>query len=213
VTKDLKRPIKCYVKEAYPYFLVTDGYFFVAAYFTKEAVAEFHQKFPNVNIVDLADKVMVITNWTLEMRRVNSAEVFTSYANLEVRLIVHSFKPNLQERLNPTRFPTNLFRDAELKTIIQHFRHQAIQVSYCAFFLFKLIFIYSNPWPSQPNKSLFQTLPSLQLMEAKRLKLMLVSSKPDQAKVMNLLTSLSKRVTLIPSGFKTSSSKKKARLQ
>ena len=135
VTKDLKRPIKCYVKEAYPYFLVTDGFFYVAAYFTKEAVADFHLKFPNVNIVDLADKVMVINNWSLEMRRVNSAEVFTSYANLEVRLIVHSFKPNLLERLNPTRFPTNLFRDAEFKTIIQHFRHQAIQVSYHFFLL------------------------------------------------------------------------------
>ena len=45
------------------------------------------------------------------MRRVNSAETFTSYANLEIRLVVHSFKPNLNERLNPTRYPINLFRD------------------------------------------------------------------------------------------------------
>jgi len=123
VTKDLKKPLKCYVKEAYPHFLVTDGFFFVAPYFTKEAVAEFHQKFPNVNIVDLNDKVIIINSWSLEMRRVNSAEVFTSYSNLEVRLIVHSFKPQLNERLNPTRYPTNLFRDDEFKTIIQHFRH------------------------------------------------------------------------------------------
>ena len=34
----LKKPIKCYVKESFPHFLVTDGYFFVPAYFTKEAV-------------------------------------------------------------------------------------------------------------------------------------------------------------------------------
>ena len=107
---------------------MTDGFFFVTCYFTKEAVTEFHSKFGNVNIVDLHDKVIVINNWSLELRRVNSAEVFTSYANLEVRLIVHSFKPNLQERLNPTRYPINLFRDDEFKTIIQHFRHQAIQV-------------------------------------------------------------------------------------
>jgi hypothetical protein len=103
--------------------LVTDGYFFVPAYFTKDAVTEFHQKFPNVNIVDLHDKVIVLNNWTLEMRRVNSAEIFTSYNNLEARLVVHSFKPNLQERLNPTRYPINLYRDDEMKTIIQHFRH------------------------------------------------------------------------------------------
>lgn len=129
VSANLKKPLKCYVKESHPHFLVTDGYFFVAPYFTKEAVNEFHAKFPNVNIVDLTDKVIVINNWSLELRRVNSAEVFTSYANLEARLIVHSFKPNLQERLNPTRYPVNLFRDDEFKTTIQHFRHTALQVS------------------------------------------------------------------------------------
>nr|AAG35196.1 telomere-binding protein beta subunit [Oxytricha trifallax] len=129
VSNNLKKPLKCYVKESYPHFLVTDGYFFVTPYFTKEAVTEFHSKFPNVNIVDLHDKVIVINNWSLELRRVNSAEVFTSYANLEARLIVHSFKPNLQERLNPTRYPVNLYRDDEFKTTIQHFRHQALQQS------------------------------------------------------------------------------------
>nr|1JB7_B Chain B, telomere-binding protein beta subunit [Sterkiella nova]1OTC_B Chain B, PROTEIN (TELOMERE-BINDING PROTEIN BETA SUBUNIT) [Sterkiella nova] len=129
VSSNLKKPLKCYVKESYPHFLVTDGYFFVAPYFTKEAVNEFHAKFPNVNIVDLTDKVIVINNWSLELRRVNSAEVFTSYANLEARLIVHSFKPNLQERLNPTRYPVNLFRDDEFKTTIQHFRHTALQAA------------------------------------------------------------------------------------
>lgn len=139
VSKDLKKPLKCYVKEAYPHFLVTDGFFFVAPYFTKEAVAEFHLKFSNVNIVDLNDKVIIINNWSLEMRRVNSAEVFTSYSNLEVRLIVHSFRPQLQERLNPTRYPTNLFRDDEFKTIIQHFRHQALAVSFLSFPSYLLI--------------------------------------------------------------------------
>ena len=128
VGANLKKPIKCYVKESFPHFLVTDGYFFVPAYFTKEAVAEFHSKFSNVHIVDLAEKVIVLNNWSLEIKRVNSAEVFTSYANLEVRLIVQSFKPNLQEKLNPTRWPVNLFRDDEVKTTVQHFRHEAIQV-------------------------------------------------------------------------------------
>lgn len=118
VSKDLKKPLKTYVKESYPYFLVTDGFFFVQAYFTKEAVAEFRSKFANVNITDLHDRVIVLNSWSLEMRRVNSAQNFTSYANLEIRLVVHSFKPNLNERLNPTRYPINLFRDDELKTQI-----------------------------------------------------------------------------------------------
>jgi len=129
VSKDLKKPLKTYVKESYPFFLVTDGYFFVQAYFTKEAVAEYKSKFGNVNITDLHDRVVVLNTWSLEMRRVNSAEVFTSYGNLEIRLIVHSFKPNLNERLNPTRYPINLFRDDEIKTQIQQFRHAAVQAA------------------------------------------------------------------------------------
>ena len=129
VSKDLKKPLKTYVKESYPFFLVTDGYFFVQAYFTKEAVAEYKAKFGNVNITDLHDRVVVLNSWSLEIRKVNSAEVFTSYGNLEIRLIVSSFKPNLNERLNPTRYPINLFRDDEVKTQIQQFRHSALQAS------------------------------------------------------------------------------------
>jgi hypothetical protein len=130
VNKDFKKPIKCYVKESYPHFLVTDGYFFVPAYFTKEAVSEFKSKFGNINITDLAEKVVVLSAW-----RVNSKDVFTSYGNLEARLIVQSFKPCIGEKLNPSRYPTNLFRDDEMKTTIQHFRHQSIQVTNYFFFI------------------------------------------------------------------------------
>jgi len=129
VSKDLTKPLKCFVKESFPHFLLSDGYFFVPAYFTNEAVKEFRSKFGNVNISDLHDKVIILNDWHLEMKKVNSVEVFTSYQNLEARLIVSSFKPNLQEKLNPVRFPTNLYRDDEMKTTIQNFRHEAIQKS------------------------------------------------------------------------------------
>ena len=129
VSKDMKKPLKCYVKESYPFFLVTDGYFFLQLYFTKEAVAEFKKNFPNVNIVDLHDRVIMLSKWTIELGKVNSNEVFTSYSNLEARMIVHSFSVNLNERLNPTRYPINLYRDDEMKTLIQHFRHSAVQTA------------------------------------------------------------------------------------
>jgi len=129
VSKDLKKPLKTYVKESYPFFLVTDGFFFVQAHFTAEAVKEFRSKFGNVNITQLNDKVIVLNSWSLEMHKCNSADLFTSYGNLEIRLVVHSFKPNLNEKLNPTRYPLNLFRDDEIKTLIQQFRHSAVQAS------------------------------------------------------------------------------------
>ncbi len=62
------------------------------------------------------------------MRKVNSAQVFTSYANLEIQLVVNSFKVNLQEKQNPLRFPMSLYRDDEMKTLFHHYRHQCVQV-------------------------------------------------------------------------------------
>jgi hypothetical protein len=123
-----KKTIKCYVKESFPHFLVTDGFFYVACYFTKKAVDEFHSKFSNMNITDLRSRVITITDWTLEMNKVNSANVFTSYGGVEVRLIVKSFKPVIQEKDQPTltRHPVNLYRDDEVKTLIQNYTHSCI---------------------------------------------------------------------------------------
>ncbi|TNV78229.1 hypothetical protein FGO68_gene14574 [Halteria grandinella] len=133
LSKDYRKPLKCYVKESYPHFLVTDGYFFVEAAFTKEAYDEFRVKYGSaVKISQLADKVIVITSWVLDIRINGSEEKeasFTSYAGVEVRLVIESFKPNLQERLNPTRYPVNLFRDDEMKTVIRQFRHQLLLMS------------------------------------------------------------------------------------
>jgi len=122
----LRKDLQVFVKETRPYFLVSDSFFYVPAYFTQAAITEYQSKFPQVNVLDLEGKVIVITKWTLELRKVNSAEVFTSYAGVECRLVVHSFKPQLKESLHPTRYPTNLYRDDEFKTTIQAFRHAQV---------------------------------------------------------------------------------------
>jgi len=64
--------IKVQVKESTPHFLVSDGYFFVPAYFTAEAVAQFRTRSPNISIEALAGKIIQIQKWNLEMRRVDS---------------------------------------------------------------------------------------------------------------------------------------------
>jgi len=122
----LRKDLQVFVKETRPYFLVSDSFFYVPAYFTQAALTEYTSKFPQVGVLDLENKVIVVTKWSLELRRVNSAEVFTSYAGVECRLIVHSFKPQLKEQLHPTRYPTNLYRDDEFKTTIQAFRHAQV---------------------------------------------------------------------------------------
>ena len=122
----LRKDLQVFVKETRPYFLVSDSFFYVPAYFTQGAITEYKSKFPQVNVLDLEGKVIVITKWSLELRRVNSAECFTSYNGVECRLVVHSFKPQLKESLHPTRYPTNLYRDDEFKTTIQAFRHAQV---------------------------------------------------------------------------------------
>jgi hypothetical protein len=125
------KSIKCYVKESFPYFLVTDGFFYVPCYFTKKAVDEFHSKFASHNITDLKSRVITIQDWTLDMNRVNSANVFTSYGGIEIRMIVKSFKPVAQDvdLSAMTRHPVNLFRDDEMKTLIQNYIHDSVQIA------------------------------------------------------------------------------------
>lgn len=125
--KDLQRKdLQVFVKETRPYFLVSDSFFYVPAYFTQAAINEYNSKFPQINVLDLESRVIIITKWSLELRKVDSSTVFTSYAGVECRLIVHSFKPQLKETLHPTRYPTNIYRDDEFKTTIQALRHRQV---------------------------------------------------------------------------------------
>lgn len=121
-----KKPIKCYVKESFPHFLITDNYFYVAAYFTRKAVDDFKSKHSNVNITDLKSRVVTISDWTLEMNRVDSSNVFTSYGGIEVRLIVRAFSVQAKSDISLSRHPVNIFRDDHIKTLIQNYHHGAV---------------------------------------------------------------------------------------
>lgn len=117
-----KKQIRCFIKESFPHFLVTDDFFYIPCYFTKKAVDEFKNQFSNVNITDLKSKTLVLKEWTMEVAKVDSASVFTSYAGIEIRLIVKSFKVEKGDA-TLTRYPLNLYRDDEIKTLIQSYLH------------------------------------------------------------------------------------------
>ena len=104
LNKDLsKQMLKVFVKETSPYFLISDSFFYVPAYFTQAALDEFQKKFPTTSFSDLNQKVILISNWSLELKKVDSNSVFTSYGGIEVRLIVNSFKPQLGDSVHPVR--------------------------------------------------------------------------------------------------------------
>lgn len=82
--------IKCFVKESKPNFLITDGVFFIAGHFTKEALDKFKAKSTH-KIENLSGFLIDINKWTLELALVDSSKSFTSYANLELRLVISDF--------------------------------------------------------------------------------------------------------------------------
>ena len=122
-----KTAMKCFVKESSPYFLVTDDFFYVPCYFTKKAIDQFKSQNSNVNVTDLRSRVILINDWSLELARVKSEDVFTSYAGVELKLIVNSFKVNDSGSGNIAlnRHPINIYRDNEMKTLINQYIHSA----------------------------------------------------------------------------------------
>jgi hypothetical protein len=121
-----KTALKCFVKESSPYFLVTDDYFYIPCYFTKKAIDQFKSQNSNVNVTDLRSRVIIINDWSLELARVKSENVFTSYAGVELKLIVNSFKVDSpSEKISLNRHPSNIYRDNEMKTLINQYVHSA----------------------------------------------------------------------------------------
>ncbi len=114
--------IKCWVKQTYPRFLISDGTFYIQAYFTSEAFGKCHQgKQVNINITDLLEGLIAISNWECELVTTNSAEEFTSYGGVEMRLIIHDFKVKLGEHIKMSKYPANLYRDDDIKAYMLHF--------------------------------------------------------------------------------------------
>jgi hypothetical protein len=113
-------PIKCFVKESKTNFLVTDGLFFLTAYFTKQALDQFKKAKPGFSVENLRGFLVNLQKWHCELALVDSTQKFTSYANLELRLVIDEFSlaSDTQQELE-NKHPTNLFRDDDCRAFIQ----------------------------------------------------------------------------------------------
>ena len=84
-------PIKCSVEKSSPNFLITDGLFFIGGYFTQEALDK-HKARNGVAVENLKGFLIDLNKWSLELVVNSSTDIFTSYAGLELRMIIHDFK-------------------------------------------------------------------------------------------------------------------------
>ena len=117
--KKFKGALRCSVKETSPNFLVTDGSYFISAYFTPESYEQFRKENGALRVTDLKDIMVQINKWTIEL--VGTSDAFTSYAGIEMKMVIHQMDLKKDFRVELKKFPTNLYRDDKMKTQINHF--------------------------------------------------------------------------------------------
>ena len=121
--KKYKKSIRCAVREIEPQLLLTDGQYTLSGYITKEAFALYCKNPENkVKVTELRDYMITIDSWTLDLVKVTPDESFTSYSNLEMRLIINKFSKFSETRVDlNNRYPQNLYRDDQVGFCINKF--------------------------------------------------------------------------------------------
>lgn len=119
----LRQPFQCFVRETYPYFMVTDGYHYINLNFTFDALAKF-QKETGMSTCDTQHFLVCVDNWSVELGLVaNSRTDFMSCSNLTFKFVVHHMSLVTKEKLQMADhlWPANLYRDPEMRAHINCF--------------------------------------------------------------------------------------------
>ena len=119
VPKKFRGPLRCSVKETMPNFLVTDGSFFISAYFTPDSYKDFRKQNASLRVTDLNDIMVQINKWSIELA--GNSDHFTSYNGIEMKMIIHQMDLKKDFRVELKKYPTNLYRDDKMKSQITNF--------------------------------------------------------------------------------------------
>jgi len=121
----LRKNMRLIIIEMIPSVLVSDGHNFIEAIFTKESINDLRKYHSHVKFSNLRDKIIQVNKWSLQVDCVDSRQVFNSYQNLTIKLVIEQFKPQMHEILNQrlTHGATSIFRNNEIQTLIRNYRH------------------------------------------------------------------------------------------
>ena len=114
--------------ENIPSVWLSDGFFFIEALFTKEAISEFRKNFSHLKFSHLRDKIVYVQRWSLQLRQRDSAKHYQTYNNLTVLLCVEQFKL-ISHEVPSTRqihAAQNLHMEEEIRTMLDNLRHAFI---------------------------------------------------------------------------------------
>lgn len=79
---------------------MSDDQHYMEAVFTREAYNDFKKLHAGQKLCKLKDKMILIKRWGLVAKEVDSEEVYTSYMNVKVQLVIEQFQPLLHENLS-----------------------------------------------------------------------------------------------------------------
>ena len=117
--------LHCYLDN--PQFILSDGKSFLGAYLTKQAFDSF-RKTSKVKLTEAQGQKFEVSKWELELVRVDSANVYTSYCGLEVRLVVHEIKTSTA-KMDVSHFLDNIHRDNDVKSHIARINLESVRES------------------------------------------------------------------------------------
>jgi len=90
---EFKKPIKLFFYDIIPIMQLGDGFSYVEAVFTKEAVNSFRENFSHLRLENFRDRLLKITKWSLHLKQRQSKNCLNSFENLAVYLVVEDFVP------------------------------------------------------------------------------------------------------------------------
>lgn len=121
-----------------PSILVSDGFNYMEAEFTKESIYEFRKNFSHQKFSSLKDKVIYLSQWTLNVDYVDSRKEFNSHNNFTIKIVIESFTPVHHQHVSSRVSVTgkSIFREEKIQILVNNFRHwfqqQTISQSSCA---------------------------------------------------------------------------------
>ena len=69
-----KRPMRLIMTENIPCVFLSDGFYYIEAMFTKEAISEFRKNFSHLKFSHLRDKIVYVQRWSLSLRQRDSGK-------------------------------------------------------------------------------------------------------------------------------------------
>jgi hypothetical protein len=85
---EFKKPIKLFFYDTIPMMQLGDGFSYIEAVFTKEAVNSFRKNFSHLRLGNLRDRLLKITKWSFHFKQRQSENCANSFENLAVYLVV-----------------------------------------------------------------------------------------------------------------------------